>query len=126
MTDTDAALSTLEQPHLHGHLCLDQNPDGLSNWWNPNAGRRTPCPPLAAVRTLRAELQRLHELPPVHAVIHDAAHAGDQPAGVVGAAAAGYTWAEALLLDAQDRAGFTSMGQYALEALAEHLDPAVQ
>ena len=108
--DTALTIITgLARPHRGGHRCTN------GDWYNDAVGTRKPCPVAAALTTLRGEVKGLHEQ------IHDAAH-DDDTALLVGLAAAGFTHDDLQRLDADDRQGFLSMGRYAVEALAAHLD----
>lgn len=121
LTDANTSLDSLEQWHLHGHNCPTHSVEGqlLERWFNPNAGSRQACPVLLAARQLRETLLLLSSQ------VHTAAHT-DESALLTGAAAAGYTLSEARELEPDDQAGLLQMGRHALEALAEHLDPALQ
>lgn len=128
MTDYATLLDVLEAPHTIGHSCadtLDPRQATVVGWWNPNTGDRRTCPRLDGLRALRDELTRLTTLPPAHDVVHTAAH-DDRTAFIVGAASCGFTESEGEQLSAEDRTGFLQMGRFAIEALAEHLDPDLQ
>lgn len=66
-TLANTLLDALAEPHRNGHRCLD------GQWWNPNAGTRTPCPDLTRLTTLREQVARLHTQ--VHEAAHDTATA---------------------------------------------------
>lgn len=115
MTDlTYAALDALEAPHLIGHTCAAEA-DGLSAWWNPNAGRREACPTLANLLQLRHALDALTQQ--VHAAAHDT--------DAVDRVASAMLLTPVAELEPEVAAGWRYMAQLGIEALSEHLDPAL-
>lgn len=101
-----AALTAAAAPHEYGHVCHD----GL--WYAPHLGTRSPCPPLASLRTVREQVQHLHEQ------VHTAAH-NDTAATAVAEGMTGLVMAD---LPDEDREGWVTTARMAIEALAHHLD----
>lgn len=105
-----AALDAAALPHLHGHSCTD------GQWWNENAGTRTACPTLRHLRTARAQVALLDTQ------VHRAAHDDAAVAAVARGLLAG---TDLTTLDPETTAGWITMAQQGIEALAAHLDPTV-
>lgn len=106
-----AGIDEILTDHRGGHRCTD------GQWYNPNAGPRTPCPTAGILGLVAGQIRGLA------AQVHEAAH-NDSHALQVGLAAVGYTEEELADTDQpdDDRQGVIGMGRAAIERLSEILD----
>jgi hypothetical protein len=100
-------LDTLAGAHRSGHRCQD------GQWYNPNAGARTPCPVSLSLAEVRQEVEAQH------ASVHEAAHDPETVEHVATAMLSGSPLGD---LDPEQADGWRHLARLAIEALAEHLD----
>lgn len=114
MRDTliHTTLDALKEPHRFGHRCDD------GNWWNPNAGTRTPCPVFTRLDTVRAQVEQ----------ISGAVAAAAEDPTTLRVMIEAMTGLDLKALPAEESEGWMVSAAVALEALAAHLnrDPAVE
>ena len=110
LVNAHALLTTLDQPHRGGHHCPDTDSPTARGTWVPF---REECGPRAAIRDLRAILDRIGEQ--VHAAAHDPASVDV----VASAMLAGTPLAE---LSPEVAEGWRQMAHLAIEGLAAHLN----